>query len=348
MIPAVSVVMAVFNGARFLPETLASLQAQTMCDFEIVIVDDGSTDDTPRLLNVFAQSEPRCRILTQTNQGQVAARNLGAHSARASLIAWLDADDIAEPERLQLQRAHLEAHPNLAAVGSSIRTINENSEVTATVPYPTGSANVAQAMRSGSALAHSAVMMRREVFLAIGGYREALLHAEDYDLWLRLLDRHSADNLPVPLVRYRMHGGSLSFRRRRQQSLAAFAARHSAAERRAGRPDPLEGRPTAVGDDIFAELAIGPAEEGAFRLECLAAALHPAGQPLEEAWLEDNVARAWELRDHLPRGRHVRRCLIPYARRAWSLRRWKESLGWLAKAFSRHPLAASWRLLGGK
>ena len=348
MIPAVSVVMAVFNGARFLPETLASLQAQTMRDFEIVIVDDGSTDGSPELLRAFAQAEPRCRILTQTNQGQVSARNLGARSAMAPLIAWLDADDIAEPERLQLQRAHLDAHPNLAAVGSSIRTIDEDSKVTATVPYPAGPDKVAQAMRSGSALAHSAVMMRRDIFLEIGGYREALLHAEDYDLWLRLLDGHDADNLPLPLVRYRMHGGSISFRRRRQQSLAAFAARHCAAERRAGRPDPLEGRRHPVGDEIFSEWTIGQAEEAAFRMECLAAALHPAGQPIEEAWLADNLRRSWELRRHLPCGRHVRRCLIPYVRRAWSLRRWTESLGWLTRAFSRQPMAASWRLLGGK
>jgi glycosyltransferase involved in cell wall biosynthesis len=348
MIPAVSVVMAVFNGARFLPETLASLQAQTMRDFEIVIVDDGSSDNSPEILRAFAQAEPRCRILTQTNQGQVSARNLGARSAMAPLIAWLDADDIAEPERLQLQRAHLEAHPNLAAVGSSIRTIDEDSKVTATVPYPTGPSNVAQAMRSGSALAHSTVMMRREVFLGIGGYREALLHAEDYDLWLRLLDGHDADNLPLPLVRYRMHGGSLSFRRRRQQSLAAFAARHCAAERQAGRPDPLAGRSAPVGDEIFKELAVGPERESAFRMECLATALHPPGQPLEESWLGDNVLRTWALRSYLPRGRYVRRCLIPYVRRMWAHRRWSESLSWLARAVYTQPLAASWRLLGGK
>jgi glycosyltransferase involved in cell wall biosynthesis len=340
--------MAVYNGARFLPETLASLQSQDMSDFEIVIVDDGSTDETPRLLNAFAQVEPRCRILTQTNQGQVAARNLGARSATAPLIAWLDADDIAEPERLSTQRAHLEAHPGLGAIGSAIRTIDEASAVTATVPYPTGPDKVAQAMRSGSALAHSAVMMRRDIFMEIGGYREALLHAEDYDLWLRLLDAHSADNLPSTLVRYRMHRGSLSFRRRRQQSLAAFAARHCAAERRAGRPDPLEGRRDPVGDEIFSEWTIDQAEEAAFRMECLASALHPAGQPIEEAWLADNLRRSWELRHHLPRGRHVRRCLVPYARRAWSLRRWRESLSWLARAFFRQPLAASWRLLGRK
>jgi hypothetical protein len=93
---------------------------------------------------------------------------------------------------------------------------------------------------------------------------------------------------------------------------------------------------------------VGQAEEAAFRMECLAAALHPAGQPIEEAWLADNLRRSWELRRHLPRGRHVRRCLIPYVRRAWSLRRWTESLGWLTRAFSRQPMAASWRLLGGK
>jgi len=347
MPPAVSVVMAVFNGDRYLPETLASLRAQTFADFEIIVVDDGSTDDTARILADFAGQDGRCRIITQTNQGQVAARNLGAAQAAAPLLAWLDADDVAEPERLAKQTDYLRVHPEIAALGSALRIIDATSTELSVQPYPVGSVAVANRMLEESALAHSAVMMRREVFLKIGGYRSAFLHAEDYDLWLRLLDRYAADNLPEPLVRYRQHADSLSFRSRRQQSLAAFAARYAARARRAGKPDPFINRALPINGEIFGELSVTSADEAAFRFACLTSCLNPAGQAIEDAWITENLQRSWALRRHLPRGRYVRRCLIPYAHRAWNQGRRGEALGWLWKAITRAPLTACWRFLRG-
>jgi hypothetical protein len=344
-LPSVSVVMAVFNGARYLPETLASLGSQTFKDFEIVIVDDGSTDATPSILKEFAESDPRCRIITQPNKGQVAARNLGVEAAKAPLIAWLDADDIAEKERFARQVDFLRAHPRVAAVGSAITLIDENGVEAGVTFYPEGAAEVAASMTKTCALAHSAVMMRKAPFLGIGGYRQALLHAEDYDLWLRLLDHYDAHNLKEPLLRYRQHGGSVSFRHRRQQSLAAMAARHSTKARRAGGPDPLDGRSQPVDGNIFAELAIPPPEEAVFRFECLASCVADRLNTAMEAWIVENLVRSWELRDHLPRGRYVRRCLVPYVRMRWQQDDRREAFRWLGRALMRAPLACLFQLM---
>lgn len=345
MPPAVSVVMPVHNGARYVTESLESLRRQSFTDFEIVVVDDGSSDDTPRILAEFATSEPRCRIITQPNQGQAVARDLGVKEAKAPLIAWLDADDIAEETRLARQVAFLGAHPHVAAVGSAIRLIDGEGRVTGLAPYPCGSAEVATAMSTECALAHSAVTMRKAAFMKVGGYRQAFLHAEDYDLWLRLLDEHAVDNLKEPLVRYRQHGGSVSFRYRRQQSLAALAAKHCMRARRAGRPDPYAGRTKLMDESLFADLSIPPQEEALFRFECLASCLTGPLTASMDAWIVENLGRTWELRGLLPRGRYVHRCLCPYVRMRWRDGNKAEALRWLARALTRAPLACLSRLL---
>ena len=343
-LPSVTVVMAVFNGARYLPETLASLRSQTFKDFEIVVVDDGSTDDTPAILAEFARSDERCRIITQPNKGQVAARNLGVEAAKAPLIAWLDADDIAEKDRFARQVDFLGAHPRVAAVGSAITLIDQDGVEGAVASYPEGAAEVAASMSKTCALAHSAVMMRKAPFLTIGGYRQPFLHAEDYDLWLRLLDHHDAHNLREPLLRYRQHGGSLSFRHRRQQSLAALAARHCTRARRAGRPDPFDGRKELVDGNVFTQLSISSEEEAVFRFECLASCVADRLNATMDAWIIENLDRSWELREHLPRGRYARRCLAPYVRMRWKEGNRREALRWLGRALMRAPLACLWQL----
>jgi glycosyltransferase involved in cell wall biosynthesis len=336
--------MPVFNGARHLPETLACLGRQTFTDFEIIIVDDGSTDDTPRILAEFARSDQRCRVITQANKGQVAARNLGVGAAKAPLIAWLDADDIAEKDRFARQVDFLRTHPQVAAVGSAITLIDQDGVEGGVASYPEGAAEVAASMSKTCALAHSAVMMRKAPFLAIGGYRQPFLHAEDYDLWLRLLDHHDAHNLREPLLRYRQHGGSVSFRHRRQQSLAALAARHCTRARRAGRPDPFDGRKELVDGNIFAELAITPAEEAVFRFECLASCVADRLNATMDAWIIENLDRSWELRAHLPRGRYARRCLAPFVHMRWKEGNRSEALRWLGRALMRAPFACLWQL----
>jgi len=343
--PSVSVVMAVYNGERWLEETLASLAGQTFGDFEIVAVDDGSTDGSSAILAEAAARDARYRIITQANRGLVASLNRGLAEARAPLIARIDADDIAEPERFARQVAFLQAHPEVAVLGSAIRIIGEDGAFGRLQSYPCGPAEVAAGMLRRCAFAHPSVMMRREAVLAAGGYREAFRHAEDYDLWLRLGERHGLDNLPEPLLRYRQHGTSVSFRHRQQQALATFVARFCAYARRSGKPDPLHGFNQPMDLGILKELRLEPAQEAAFRLESLKAALWPDGQVNDEVRLEEDMERAWSLHAHLPTGSFVRRCIIPYVRRCRRQGHAEIARRWTRRAFALAPLSAAWALL---
>jgi glycosyltransferase involved in cell wall biosynthesis len=343
--PAVSVVMAVYNGERWLAETLASLAGQTFGDFEVVAIDDGSTDGSAAILAEAAARDARYRVITQANRGLVASLNRGLAEARAPLVARLDADDIAEPERFARQVAFLHVHPEVAVLGSAIRIIGEDGVFGRLQSYPCGPAEVAAGMLHRCAFAHPAVMMRRDAVLAIGGYREAFRHAEDYDLWLRLGERHALDNLPEALLRYRQHVGSVSFRHRQQQALAAFVARLCACARRSGKPDPLHGFNQPMEPGILKELRLEPAQEAEFRLESLKAALWPAGQDNDDGWLEENMELAWGLRSHLHSGSFVRRCVIPYVRRCHRQGRAEIARRWTRRAFALAPLSAAWGLL---
>lgn len=347
LIPAVSVVMAVHDGERWLAETLASLSAQTFGDFEVVVIDDGSTDGSAAILAAAAGRDARYRIVTQPNRGLVASLNRGLDEARAPLVARIDADDVAEPERFARQVAFLSARPEVAAVGSAIRIIDGDGRLLRLQAYPSGPAAVAKAMLKGCALAHPAVMMRRGAVLAAGGYREAFRHAEDYDLWLRLGESHALDNLPEPLLRYRQHGSSVSFRHRRQQALATFVARCCAQARRAGRPDPLRDLRGPLERGILAHLGLRPADEAAFWFDSAKAALWPAGQANDAGQLEADLEQAWRLRDHLPPGRFVRRCLMPHAFDCARDGRPESAARWKQRAFSLAPLSATWSWLTG-
>jgi glycosyltransferase involved in cell wall biosynthesis len=349
--PSVSVVMSVYNGERWLAETLASLRMQTFTDFEIVAIDDGSSDGSKAILEAAAASDHRYRIISQENRGLVAALNLGLKEARAPLVARIDADDIAEPERLERQVGFMNAHPEVVALGSAIRVIDASGRFLRTQSYPLGPSAVAKSMQLGSALAHPAVMMRREAVLGVGGYREAFRHAEDYDLWLRLGDRHDLDNLSQPLLRYREHGGSVSFKYRQQQVLATFVARYCSKIRRAGGEEPLVANGRQIGPDSLTRLGLSCEEEAAFYFDSIKAALWPLGQSNDEIWLQDFMDKIWGLRGHLPRGRLVRRCIMPYVLHCRLQGHRDLSKLWVARAFKIAPLSTCWwflRQLRGK
>jgi glycosyltransferase involved in cell wall biosynthesis len=345
--PSVSVVMAVHNGERWLAETLASLSAQTFGDFEVVVIDDGSTDGSAAILAEAAARDARYRVITQANFGLVASLNRGLAEARAPLVARIDADDVAEPERFARQVAFLSARPEVAAVGSAIRIIDGDGRFLRMQTYPCGPEAVAKAMLRGCALAHPAVMMRRAAVQTIGGYREAFRHAEDYDLWLRLGESHALDNLPEPLLRYRRHGGSVSFRHRQHQALASFVARCCARERRDGRPDPLRDLCGPMDRGILPHLGLRPADEAAFWFDSAKAALWPAGQDNDADQLEADMEQAWRLREHLSPGRFVRRCLMPHAHDCARHGRADSAALWKQRAFSHAPLSATWSWLTG-
>jgi glycosyltransferase involved in cell wall biosynthesis len=191
--PLVSVVLPVFNAASTLERAVESIRHQTHVDWELVVADDGSTDDTPRLLGRLARCEPRLRVLSLPHAGIVAALNAASSLARAPLIARMDADDECHPERLAAQVGFLERHPEIGLAGS---LVSFGGDPCAAAGYAlhvewmnqvVTPAEVALNRFIESPFAHPSVMFRRELVDRFGGYRDGLF-PEDYELWLRWLD----------------------------------------------------------------------------------------------------------------------------------------------------------------
>lgn len=238
--PAVSVVMSVYNGERFLHEAVDSVLAQSFSDFELLVVDDGSTDSTARILAEYASSDPRVIVHRQANQGSPAALNLGFSLARAPLVARMDADDVAVPDRLERQQRFLAEHETVALLGGAVTLVDESGRAFAEVQYPLSDAEIREAFAYTTPFVHSAVMLRKETFERLGGYRPIFDPAEDVDLWLRIAEGYELANLTELVVRYRMHADQATVRRLERQALCCVAAYAAARVRREGRPDPFD------------------------------------------------------------------------------------------------------------
>ena len=183
--------MPVRNEAATLEECLASIRAQTLADWELVAVDDGSDDATPALLRAAAEADARVRVLSPGRVGLVAALNLGVQAARADLMARMDADDRMHPERLRAQHDFLGEHPGIELVASQVELFPEDAVQGGyreyvrwqnTVLTPD---DVAANLYREAPFAHPSVMLRRSVLTRVGGYAEGPF-PEDYELWLRL------------------------------------------------------------------------------------------------------------------------------------------------------------------
>jgi hypothetical protein len=185
----------------------------------------------------------------------VASLRRGIEEARAPLIARMDADDVALPRRLALQHRAMAERPDLAVLGSAIRLTDAAGRLIQEHRFETDPAAIQADLLEVErhwVLAHPAVMMRREAVRAAGGYRPQFLHAEDYDLWLRLSERHAIGNLAETLLEHRVLEGSVTRRNHGQQKRAVIAALHCALRRRRGCPDPADALQRPV-DDAFLE-----------------------------------------------------------------------------------------------
>lgn len=270
MTAALSVVLPVHNGLPYLGPAIESLLSQSFADFELLVIDDGSSDGSAALVDGYAGRNPRIRLLRQENRGLIATLNRGLELASTDLVARMDADDLALPERFAKQMAYMRSHPGTAVLGGSLVVIDDDGRQVESVPYPVGVKEVAGRMAAGCAIAHPTVMMRRQVALAVGGYRAAYKHAEDYDLWLRILERADIDNLPDVLLRYRRHGGQVSARNVLRQAETAAIAREMALRRREGKPDPTATLDRPLDDAALAALDLMPDEAIRVRLSMLA------------------------------------------------------------------------------
>jgi len=238
MTPVITVIMPVRNGADWLPEAVASVQAQDFGDFEFLIVNDGSEDGTAAMLSGFAAVDGRIRLLHQPPQGIVAALNAAIAAARAPYLARLDADDRAKPDRLGKQLAFMQAHPEIGLLGTFAESIDAEGNIIGRLTPPTGGARLLHVLSRTNPFIHSSILMRTALVRRIGGYRAAFKAAEDYDLWLRLAEVGGVANLADYLTQYRRHDSNLSQRDATRQSFSVRLAQRSAAGRRSAAGDP--------------------------------------------------------------------------------------------------------------
>jgi glycosyltransferase involved in cell wall biosynthesis len=256
--PCVSVVMAVRNGSTYLTEAVNSILLQTLRDFELVIVDDGSSDRTPEIIAAFASRDGRVRVVTEPPHGLVPALNRGCALARAPYIARMDADDIAAPSRLSAQLESLRDVSKIGVLGTAARVIDSSGSPVGTLAFPLTDSEIRALLEVQNAFVHPSVMFRREVFADVGGYRSVALDAEDYDLWLRMAEVTQLANLEEILLDYRVHPDNVTSSKLQQQVLTMIGARAAADSRRIDGHDPLDGF-TVVDLDTLAKLGVSRA-----------------------------------------------------------------------------------------
>jgi glycosyltransferase involved in cell wall biosynthesis len=209
--PSVSILMTVFNGERYLRETLESVLAQTFSDFELIIIDDGSTDKTSEIIHAF--NDPRTVYHHQPNAGTCRASNKGLSLARGKYVARIDADDICLPERIARQFEFLEMNPDHVLCASRVRIMDAEGNYIYTPELPETDEQVRAFMEHSNPFAHSATCFRKEIADRVGGYYEPVKSNFEDFIFLYQLGRHGKIYIfPEPLISYRLLPGSLSFR----------------------------------------------------------------------------------------------------------------------------------------
>lgn len=220
--PVISVVMSVYNGGQFLKAAVRSILDQSFKDFEFIIIDDGSTDDTAATVQSF--KDPRIRLLRQSNQGLVAALNRGVSVAKAEFIARMDADDISLPDRLEAELAAMTANPKVAVVGTFFNYIDASSKKRGhTVTSPTLPIDLKRSLYIVNPFGHGSTLIRKSAIMAAGGYSPDYGPTEDYELWRRIAKDWELAIIPRVLYHYRINSQGISQLGQKEQH--AYAAK---------------------------------------------------------------------------------------------------------------------------
>ncbi|MBC7786405.1 MAG: glycosyltransferase [Methylophilaceae bacterium] len=234
-IPAVSVIMPIYNTFKYIDEAIESVLNQTFTDFELLLLNDGSTDGSLARLEHYAGIDSRCKLLTSANSGIVATRNKGVALARAEILINMDSDDICLPNRFQTQVDYLKQHPECVAAGSKILLIDSDGLPILQAGNLLTHDEIDTANMSGNGLVmfNPAVAMRKSVVVAVGAYKPEFEHAEDLDLFLRMAEVGKLANISQILLHYRQHVASVGYAKRQSQVsatkvcvLEAYARRH--------------------------------------------------------------------------------------------------------------------------
>jgi glycosyltransferase involved in cell wall biosynthesis len=209
--PFCSVLMPVHNGQRYLRESIESILKQTFPNFEFVIINDGSTDDTKDILYSYSRHDPRIKVLTQENRGIVSALNNGLRECKGEWVFRIDSDDIAVPDRLELQLEEARKNPGLVLIGGFCEQINENNGRLRLNKYPTKHKALVNNLESlRPFLATPTICFKRTVVNEISGYRERFEYADDIDLWVRLAEKGKFSCVNRVVTRLRKHSSNFS------------------------------------------------------------------------------------------------------------------------------------------
>jgi glycosyltransferase involved in cell wall biosynthesis len=223
MSPRVCVLMSVYNDAKNVGGSIESILQQTFTDFEFLIVNDGSTDNTTEILKKYAERDPRIIVIDQSNSGLTKALNNGLVKARGVYIARQDSDDISYPERLRLQVERMEQDSSLVLLGGNCDDAFEDG-YTKPWGYETPH-NLARSVFLKTPFPHSTVMMRADVCRKLGGYDESYKTSQDMEFWMRMAKSGKIAMIEQPVLRRAIAKGSISHKRRWRQFYDAMRAR---------------------------------------------------------------------------------------------------------------------------
>ncbi len=206
--PKVSVIVATYNREKYLKEAIISVLEQTYCDFEIIVIDDGSTDNTHIMIESF--QDPRLRYIKQENHGRSHARNVGLHLSKGQYIAFLDSDDLYLMHKLALQISYLDTHPKVGMIYTSAYCIDDNGNFISHQYKAKVSGSIYHkiAFFIPVTITLPTVMLRRNIILKAGGFDEKMYRFEDTDLWRRISKITPIDAIDVYTCKLRTHAGN--------------------------------------------------------------------------------------------------------------------------------------------
>lgn len=209
--PLVSVIFPVYNSEKFLTEALSSIIEQLYTNIEIIIINDGSTDNSLEIIKSFQKRDHRIKIISRENKGLVSSLNEGISNAEGDYIARMDADDISTPDRIYKQLNYILANPSIDILGSNIEYINDLSEKIGKSKYPLSNSQIRKALPFWCCLAHPTILAKKSVFVAHAQY-ESKYRSEDYELWLRLRrnKKFQFGNMRESLLKYRLHDSQMT------------------------------------------------------------------------------------------------------------------------------------------
>jgi glycosyltransferase involved in cell wall biosynthesis len=208
MNPKISVLLPVYNGGKFLKESIDSVLSQSYKDFELLIIDDDSKDNTEEIIKSY--TDARIKYFKKAHTGLIGSLNLGLEKANGEFIARQDADDISDITRLEKQIDLFNKDPELILIGSYATKIDEFGEQAGELNYPPLDwEGIKKYSILHNPFIHPTVMFKKDIIKKVGGYKN-FKHIEDYELWTRVIYKYKAANIPEPLLKYRVHTGQVT------------------------------------------------------------------------------------------------------------------------------------------